>query len=155
MPCEANVTKGRQLVLLVRNEDDTAWEIIGGVMTRGYTFDNPVEDITSSSTVGDYQESEWTGFSQVTLNISGDADQRTGVIDNSTGLNIVGSVRLIELATTGNRCGNFRMLNLETNGYIEGFFNLTSFSKTGDTPGLLNFESTLQSKSTVVVVGNV
>lgn len=154
MTCDANVTKGRQLVLLIRNDADTDWEIAGGVKTRGFTFDNPVEDVTSSSTTGEYQESEWTGYSQATLNVSGLADTRTGT-DPATGLNIVGAGRLLSIATTGSRCGNFRMLNTNTNGFIEGFFNVTSFAKTGDTPGLLNFDATLQSKSDVVVSGSV
>lgn len=154
MSCEANVTKGRELIFLIRNDADTDWEIAGGVKTRGFTFDNPVEDTTSSSTTGEYQDSEWTGYSQATLNISGVADKRTGIVGPG-GYNVVGSSRLLEVATTGNRCGKMRMLNLETNGYIDGFFNVTSFSKTGDTPGLLNFDATLQSKSDVAVVGEV
>ncbi len=155
MTCDANVTKGRQLVLLIRNDGDTEYEIAGGVKTRGFNFDNPVEDVTSSSTTGDYQDSEYTGFSQATLDISGVADKRTGITDPATGLNIVGSERLLEIATTGNRCGKFKMLNVDTNGSIEGFFNVTAFAKTGDTPGLLSFTATLQSKSDVVVVGEV
>ena len=155
MTCVANVSKGRQLVLLIRNDLDTEFEIAGGVKTRGYNFDNPVEDVTSSSTVGDYQDSEYTGFSQATLDISGVADNRTGITDPVTGLNIVGSARLLEIATTGNRCAKFKMLNVDTNGFIEGFFNVTAFAKTGDTPGLLTFTATLQSKSDVVVVGEV
>ncbi len=155
MTCDANVTKGRQLVLLIRNDADTLYEIAGGVKTRGFTFDNPVEDVTSSSTTGEYQDSEYTGFSQATINVSGVADKRTGQVDPATGLTVVGSVRLLEVATTGNRCGLMRMLNVDTGGYIDGFFNVTSFGKTGDTPGLLSFDATLQSKSDVAVVGEV
>jgi len=155
MGCEANVTKGRQLVMLIRNDDNTAWEIAGGAKTRGYTFDNPVEDVTSSSTVGEYQESEFTGFANATLNLSGMADKRTGIVDPVTGFNIVGSERLLALATTGSRCGTFRLLNVDTNGFIEGCFNITSFGKTGDTPGLLGFDATMQSKSSVIVSGSV
>ena len=155
MACNANVLKGRELVLLIRDDLDTVWEIAGGVKTRGFTFDNPVEDVTSSSTTGEYMDSEFTGFANATLNVSGLADQRTGIVEPVTGLNIVGSDRLLEIATTGNRCGKFKMLNTTTNGYIEGFFNVTSFSSSGDTPGLLSFDATLQSKSDVVVVGDV
>lgn len=155
MSCDANVTKGKQLVFLIRNNADTAWELAGGVKTRGYTFDNPVEDVTSSSTIGDYQDSEYTGYSQATLNVSGMADKRTGITDPQTGLNVVGSSRLLEVATTGNRCAKFKLLNVDTSGFIEGYFNVTSFGKTGETPGLLGFDATLQSKSDVVVVGDV
>lgn len=155
MTCVANVTKGRQLVLLIRNDGDTEWEIAGGVKTRGFTFDNPVEDTTSSSTPGEYQESEWTGFSQATISVSGVADKRTGIVDPATGFTVVGSARLLEVATTGDRCAKFRMMNVDTNGHIEGFFNVTSFNESGDTPGLLSFDATLQSKSDVIVLGSV
>jgi hypothetical protein len=155
MTCVANVTKGRQLVLLARDDLDTVYEIIGGVKTRGFTFDNPVEDATSSSTTTNYQESEYTGFSQVSLNVSGLADKRTGIVDPATGLTIVGSSRLVEIATTGNRCGKFKMLNVDTGGYIEGYFNVTSFGSTGDTPGLLGFDASLQSKADIAVIGEV
>lgn len=155
MATDPNVQKGRELVLLIRNDADTAWEIAGGVKTRGFTFDNPVEDTTSSSTTGDYTESEWTGYSNATITVSGFADKRTGVTHPGTGFNIVGSERLIALATSGNRCAKFQMLNTDTSGYIEGLFNITSLNKTGDTPGLLNFDATLQSRSDVIVVGSV
>ena len=155
MTCDANVTKGGQLVMLIRNDEDTFYEIAGGVTTRDYTFDNPVDDTTSSSTITDYSEAEFTGFSNATLNVSGKADKRTGMVDPKSGFNIVGSSRLLEIATTGNRCGKFKLFNLDTTGYIEGFFNVTSFSKTGDTPGLLGFDATLQSKSNTTVVGAV
>lgn len=151
MACEPNVTKGRQLVLLARNDADTAWEIIGGVKTRGFTIDNPVEDTTSSSTTVDYQESEWTGYSQASISISGVADQRTGAIEPVTGYTIVGETRLLELSSVGERCGKFKMLNVDTNGFIEGEFNITSYNGNGDTPGLLNFDATLQNKADVII----
>tara|TARA_R110000822_G_scaffold248502_1_gene376156 strand:+ start:412 stop:873 length:462 start_codon:yes stop_codon:yes gene_type:complete len=150
-----NITKGRQLVFLLRNAGDTAWELAGGVKTRGYQFDNPVEDTTNSSTPGDFSESEWTGYSNATVSISGVADKRTGVTDPASGLTVVGAARLTALGTSGERDAKVKMLNLETGGYIEGWFQITGFGKTGDTPGLLNFEATLQSKSAVVVVGDV
>lgn len=154
MACESLVTKGRQLVLLVRNEQDTAWTIIGGVRSRSYTIDSPVEDVTSSSTTTSFAESDFTGFSQVTLNVSGVADKRTGT-DPNTGYEIVGASRLTQIATSGERCAKFQMINLETQGYIEGFFNVTSFGSTGETPGLLNFDATLQSKADIIVQGDV
>jgi predicted secreted protein len=157
MACDVNVTKGRDLVFFARDDDDTKWQIIGGVKTRGYTFDNPVEDITSSSTTTDYSESEYTGYSQVTLNVSGNADKRTGTYDPGNGItyDIVGSSRLLQLANSGQRCGKFLMLNVETDGCIEGEFNITSYSGTGDTPGLLGFDATLQSRSNIIVNGDV
>ncbi|MCK4621337.1 MAG: hypothetical protein KAT62_03880 [Desulfuromonadales bacterium] len=155
MTCVANVTKGRQLVFLIRDALDTVWEIAGGIKVRGYQFDNPVEDTTSSSTTGEFEESEWVGFSKASLTVSGHADNRTGVADPATGLNIVGSERLLEVATTGNRCAKFKMLNLDSNGFIEGYFNVTGFGKSGDAKGVLTFDASLESKSDVTVSGAV
>ncbi len=156
MSTDVNVQKGRDLVLLARNDDDTAWQLLGGVKTTGFSFDNPVEDTTSSSTRGDYTESEYTGYSTVTLNISGVADKRAES-DTLGGVTYagIGAERLLELATTGQRCGKFKMINVDSDGFIEGEFQITNFSKTGDTPGLLSFDATLQSRSSVTVQGAV
>ena len=94
---EANVTKGRELALLIRTDNELTFEVIGGVQDRGISFTNPTEETTSSSTTGDYSESEWTGFSQATINISGVADKRTGTTDPATGFNITNFERLLEL----------------------------------------------------------
>jgi predicted secreted protein len=157
MSCDANVQKGRDLVLLARNDADTEYELVGGIKSLGYTIDNPVEDTTNASTPGSFLESEWTGYSQMTVTASGMADKRTGIVDPATGLNVVGSVRLLEIAnsSSNNKCGQFKILNVDTDGFIEGFFNMTSFGKTGDTPGLMNFDTTLQSKDTIIVSGDV
>lgn len=152
---EPNVSKGKVLPFLVRNADDTAWEILGGVKVRSYNIDAPVEDTTSQSTPGDYAESEYTGYKQVTFNVSGVADKRTNYTDPATGLSVVGSVRLLEIVTSTNPCAKFKLLNLETSGFCEGEFNVTSYSKSGDTPGLLSWEGTLQNKSNVIFVGDV
>lgn len=154
MACEANVLKGKALVLLVENDAGDAWEIVGGVRSRSVTTDNPVEDVTSSSTTTDYAESEWTGFSQSTINASGVADTRTGV-EPITGLNIVGYDRLEELANSGNRCGNFWFYNTTTTKGVRGYYNITSLSTSGDTPGLVNFDSTLQSKADIELTTDI
>lgn len=153
MSCDANVTKGRELVLLVRTDDETTFEVIGGVRDRGITFSNPTEEVTSSSTTGEYTESEWTGYSQATINVSGVADKRTGTADPATGFNITNFERLLQIATTGNRCGYFRIVSTDANFrfFSEGFFNVTDIELSGSTPGLLNDTATLQSKADVVV----
>jgi predicted secreted protein len=154
MTCEANVTKGKQLVFEARTDADDAWEIIGGVQDRGQDINNPTEEVTSSSTTTDYSEREWTGFSDATVNITGVADKRTGITDPATGLNIVGFPRLKQLATTGNRCGKFRFRSIDaTLPYSsEGFFNITNLNISGSTPGLVNFSATLESKADVTIL---
>ena len=150
---DSNVSKGRELALLVRTDDELTFEVIGGVRDRGISFSNPTEETTSSSTTGDYTESEWTGFSQATINISGVADKRTGTTDPATGFNITNFERLLELSTSGNRCGYFRIVSTDANFafFAEGFFNITSIELSGSTPGLLNDTATLESGADVVV----
>lgn len=144
-----NVTQGKSLVLLIRNDGDTDWEIAGGVKTRGSTVDNPVEDTTSSSTTVNFSESQFTGFATSTINVSGIADTRTGIADPATGFNIVSYKRLEEIALRGQPCAKFKLLDVSDGSGIEGFYNLTNFGKTGDTPGLVNWEGTLQSAADV------
>lgn len=154
MTCENNVLKGKEFALLVRNDADTAWEIVGGVQTRGATFNNPTEEVTSSSTTTDYSEREYTGFSDVSISVDGTADTRTNITDPVTGLNIVGFNRLLSIATqSANRCGKFQMISTNPNlsQVIEGEFTVTTLSETGSTPGLLTFSATLESRASVTV----
>lgn len=157
MTCQNNVTKGKELVFLIRTDDETTFQILGGVQERGYTVDNPVEETTSSSTTSEYSESEWTGYSQLTMNISGVTDKRTGTIDPATGFEIVGFDRIISLGTSGNRCVYAKILSVDPGFkfFSEGYFSITNLGQSGSTPGLLSGTATLQSKSDIVVqVGN-
>lgn len=148
-----NVLKGKEFVFLVENDAGLAYEIVGGVQTRSVSFNNPTEEITSSSTITDFSEREFTGYSDVQMSVDGTADTRTGVTDPVTSLNIVGFKRLAELATSGDRSGKFKMMstNAALNQVIEGEFTITSLQQTGNTPGLLTFSATLESKAAVTV----
>ena len=149
MTCDANVTKGNEAVLLAKNATNTAWEILGGIQSRDSTTDNPVEEITSSSTPGSNTESEWTGYSTDNISISGIADNRTGATKTINGVEytVAAVTRLDQLANTGNRCGEFKIVYPHKEK--EGFYNITSYGDSGDTPGLLNFTATLQNKGEI------
>ena len=149
MTCDANVTKGNEAVLLAKNATNTAWEILGGIQSRDSTTDNPVEEITSSSTPGSNTESEWTGYSTDNISISGIADNRTGATKTINGVEytVAAVTRLDQLANTGNRCGEFKIVYPLKEK--EGFYNITSYGDSGDTPGLLNFTATLQNKGEI------
>jgi predicted secreted protein len=151
--CDNTVTKGGEFVVAVRNDADTEWEIVGGVKSRSFNVTNPTEETTSSSTVGDYGEAEFTGFSQFSINMSGVTDNRVGQTDPATGYTVIGAGRMATLATTGDRCGKFQMISTDASYpmLIEGFFNITSFENSGDTPGLLGFTATLENKRDVTV----
>jgi predicted secreted protein len=156
MACdENNVIKGKSLVLAIRNETDTAWELAGGVVDLDYTLDSPVEDITSSSTTGNYQESDPTGFKQCTINFSGKADKRVGTVDPATGLTIVSAGRILEIMDKEVTSGGFKIFNNDTGGTLEGCFNVTNYNKSRSATSLVNYSATLQSKSEVTIVGDV
>ena len=150
-----NVRKGSGLVLLVKKDDDTVWEIVGGVTENKVAVSNPVEDTTNSTTPAGWEESEYTGHSQITLSISGMSDTRTNVTDPATGLNIVGYSRIASLATTGDRNGHFKLLNVANGAFYEGWFNITSFNTSGPVKGVQKFDATLQGKEGVTISGTV
>lgn len=154
MSCDPNVIKGKQLAFLIRTDDETTFQILGGVTERGFEVSNPTEDVTSSSTTTEWSEEEWTGYSQMTMNLSINADKRTGQTDPATGFEIVGFSRLLQLATSGNRCLYAKMVSTDPswNFYAEGYFNITNTGQSGSTPGLLTGSATITSKSNVIVM---
>jgi len=149
MPCDNNVSKGKEAVLLARDDLDTIWQVIGGVQSRDNTTDNPVEETTSSSTPGDNTESEYTGYSTDNISVSGVADNRTGttVTINNVDYTVAPITRMDQLANTGNRCNKFKLIYPYKEK--EGVYNITSYGDSGDTPGLLNFTATLQNKGEI------
>jgi len=148
-----NVLKGKEFVLSVQNDGETAFELIGGIRTRSVTFNNPTEETTSVTTQTSFTEREFTGFSDVSISGSGTADTRVGVTDNNSGLVIVGIERIAELATSNDRDGVFKLesVNAGLTMSIQGRFTITSFGLSGDTPGLLTFDLTLESKADITV----
>lgn len=157
MSCQSNVSKGRQLVLLVRTDDELTFEVIGGLQERGFTLDNPTEEVTSSSTTGDFSENEFTGFSALSIDISGVVDKRKGTVDPATGFLITSFNRLLQIATTGNRCGYFKLISTDPNWdfFAEGFMNVSNVNVSGSTPGLLSNTATLSNKSDMIVTVGV
>jgi predicted secreted protein len=147
-----NVLKGDEAVLLVRNDADTLWEVVGGVKTRGLSTENPVEDTTSSSTPGDYAENEFTGYSSDTISISGVVDTRTGQTKNvgGTDYTVAAVSRMDELAHKDNRAGKFKLIY--TYKTVESTYQITAYNDSGDTPGLLTFDATLQTKESPTVI---
>lgn len=153
MACVANVQKGRELVLLARNDNDTAWEIVGGIKDLSYEGDAPTEEVTSSSTTGDFQEFEATGYKNFTMQASGVSDERTGV-EPVTGLNIVGSQRLSDIFFSEGSCNKFQIQDTNKGGTITGVF-VINFGRAGSRPGLLGWTASFQASAGVVKVGDI
>lgn len=151
---EANVQTGRELVLLARNDNDTAWELVGGVQEFSYNGETETDAITSTSTQGDFTEIQATGYKNLSMDVNGVSDKRTGV-DEATGLNLVGANRLSDIWFSENSCGKFQVLNVDTGGIIEGEFVITSFSRSAPRPGLLGFTASMASANAVTKTGDI
>ena len=79
MTCDNNVENGGNYIVLIESDDETpVYEIIG-TTSIAYTRDNPVADSTSSLAADNNTESQYTGYSTTTINLSGKADKRTGL----------------------------------------------------------------------------
>lgn len=152
MTCDNNVENGGNIVLLIESDDETpVYEIIG-TTSIAYTRDNPVADSTSSLAADNNTESQYTGYSTTTINLSGKADKRTGL---SGTYPIAGVTRLIDIATSSTPCAKVKILNTVTDGYIEGCFTFTSYGKTAEQVSLVEYTATLQNKGTVTFSGDI
>lgn len=152
--CAANVEKGKNLMLLLRDDDDTEWQLVGGLTSRGLDITNPTTQTTSSSTQGDFMETQSTGYSQISISASGVADKRQGLHAES-GYNFAPNGKLLELATTGERCGKFMLINLATGGMCTGCFTITNYSKTAEQESTISFDLSLESREGVTVTGDL
>lgn len=152
--CAANVEKGKNFTLLLRNDADTEWQLVGGITTRSFEITNPTTPVTSQSTQGEFTESQFNGFSQVTLNASGVADKRQG-LHSQSGYNFAPNGKLLELATTGERCGKFMLINTSTSGTLQGCFTIASYSKSAEHEATVSFDISLESREGVTTTGDL
>jgi len=155
MACAADtVKKAKEIVLLARNDADTAWEIVGGLVDFNYDSGAPIESTTSSTTTGDHTTSQANGFKTFTMSASGLSDNNTGT-EPITGLSIVGAQRLADLHWADGSCGEFQVQDVNTGGTITGDFVIDTFSRSGTRPGLQNFSASFANKGTVTRVGDI
>jgi predicted secreted protein len=147
-----NTIKGRAFIFSIWSESLAAWLVAGGVVDRGMSFNNPTTETTSSSTDGDYAESEFVGFANATVNISGNIDRRNGV-EPITGRERIGSAELFRLATSGNRCERILLESVDPNFTmrIEGVFNISDFELTAPQTDKAGFTMTMNNQSLVSV----
>lgn len=133
-----NNIQGRTLLLEIF--DGGVFKVIGGINTKEFTRDNPVSDATSQSTTGNETESEYVGFSTVTLSGSGLVDKR------SSGT-LIAYKTLATIANSSDPSARFRLSDeLESH---DGTFQITSFGKTADEQDLINFSISLQNQGVV------
>lgn len=133
-----NNIQGRTLLLEIF--DGGAFKVIGGINTKEFTRDNPVSDATSQSTTGNETESEYVGYSTVTLSGS-------GVVDKRSGAALIAYKTLATIANSSDPSARFRLSDeLESH---DGTFQITSFGKTADEQDLINFSISLQNQGVV------
>jgi len=147
-----NVEKGFELALLIENVGATAFDIIGGITSRGVDIANATEE-TTNVTSGAYSERQSTLVRSVTVSGSGKADTRVGGTDPNTGLLFAGIDRLIELAFSDPPEANVKILNVRTSGELEGIMLIESCRKTGESPGVVSFELSMTNKGDMELTG--
>lgn len=134
----ANNLQGRTLLLEIF--DGGVFKEIGGINTKEFTRDNPVSDSTSQSTTGNETESEYVGYSTVTL--SG-----AGVVDKRSSGTLIAYKTLATIANSSDPSARFRLS--DENESHDGTFNITSFGKTGEEQDLVQFSISLQNQGVV------
>lgn len=133
-----NNLQGRTLLLELFDGGD--FKVIGGINTKDFTRDNPISDATSQSTTGNETESEYVGFSTVTLSAS-------GVVDKRSSGTLVAYKTLSTIANSSDPSARFRLSDeLET---YDGTFQITSWGKTTEEQDLVNFSMSLQNQGVV------
>lgn len=133
-----NNIQGRTLLLEIF--DGGVFKEIGGINTKEFTRDNPVSDTTSQSTTGNETESEYVGYSTVTLSGS-------GVVDKRSSATLIAYKTLATIANSSDPSARFRLSDeLETH---DGTFQITSFGKTADEQDVINFSISLQNSGVV------
>ena len=141
---EANNEKGRDFILQLFDDitDPIAgkWRSIGGIRTKDFSIDNPVSDTTSQSTLGEFTESQFNGYSTVTFNGNGTVDKRYS--DEILAYSV-----LEQICMTGNRCARLRLV--DSISTVEGIFTITTFSKSAEQQGLVEFTLAAQSTADV------
>lgn len=139
----ANGIKGRTLVISTSDDDGTTFKVLGGIKTKDFTRDNPVSDTTNQATAaggGNETESEYNGYSTVTLSGNGVWDTRNSASLESSK----------ELSARANSATPVVYLKLEdADESYEGEFNITSFGKNSEENGLVEFSISLQNAGTI------
>ena len=152
MACDINVIQGRTMFLAIRNQADTAWELVGGLTAKNVDWANNSIDITSQSSVGDYTEKQFDGYSDVTIGGDYNADTRTGVTETSTGYLVASASRLLEIQMNPQRCCKVQLMDPEMT--LEGEFTLVSLSRSGEQKGVISGSLSLESRSAVTLTLN-
>ena len=133
-----NNIQGRTLLLEIF--DGGVFKEVGGINTREFTRDNPVSNTTSQSTTGNETESEYVGYSTVTLSGAGMVDKR------SSGT-LIAYKTLATIANSSDPSARFRLSDeLESH---DGTFNITSFGKTAEEEDMVQFSISLQNQGVV------
>jgi len=147
MACET--ISGKLYRLEVSYDAGTTYKYIGGLNSRGISFDRPVTDTTSQSTnpdgTGKFTASCISGYKTATISGS-------GLVDETTAANIEAYNELMTnfLADTE---ATFKLSRPVGSGVTvatyEGVFNITSLEETGDEQEKLTFTLSAQNSGEI------
>lgn len=136
----ANNIQGRKFKLEIFDTAASLWKVIGGIKSKDYSRNNPVEDATNTATDGNETESQYTGYSTVTMNASGIADNRA--TEGLTPYKLLATI-----AHSSNPIGLMRLSSPQET--LTGRFSITSFGVQGEQASLVKFSFGLQSSGSV------
>lgn len=134
----SNNIKGRDLLIEILVSG--VYKTIGGIKTKDFTRDNPVQDSTSQSSSGNETEAAYTGYATVTL--SGN-----GIVDIRDSSSLMGYKALSTIANSATPVISARLSDSQETH--QGDFLITSFGKSGEQTGMLEFSIALQNCSTI------
>jgi len=136
----ANTIKGRDLLLEIF--DNGEFKKIGGINAKSITRDNPVSDVTSSSTPDASNETEaaFTGFGTLTI-------EGSGVVDTRFDASHIAYKIFSAIAQSSDPVANLRFRDSEESW--AGNFIISNFSKNADVNDLVNFSASFQNEGQI------
>lgn len=143
-----SVKTGKEFRLDYSADGGTTWKMVGPVNTKDVSLSTPTADVTTQSDSGDYSEFTHSGYSQMTLSLSGIVKQVSGT-DSVSGLVMLTYKELSTIANgpIDSRKGYFKISDdLES---FEGTFLISEFSRSGGQSDVQEFSMSLQNKGEI------
>lgn len=141
-----NSVKGRDFVLSVSTDGGSTFNPVGGLRTREFTRENPIENVTNQATTGNETESCFTGYGTVTISGELTSDLREASL-----------YPLKDLIAAANSATPVLLFKLENTdlGIWEGNFLLTSQGLSAEQEGIVSASVALQNEGVITFTPGV
>jgi len=146
-----SVTTGKETKLYLSLDNGVTFKVIGPVHTKDINVNAPTADVTTQSNSGNYSEFKHTGYSQVTMNLSGIVDNTTGT-DIVSGFDLMTYKQLTAIANGPLSCRKVYLRRGDSADLFEGEFLITEFSRSGSQSDVQEFSISLQSRSEIAYI---